>query len=50
MAERKYPMSKVMSGGFEEIPHVQGKELRLCFAGTAMKRYPMCKIRETQVR
>ena len=34
----------------EEIPHIQGKELRLHFAGTAVKRYPMSKVRETQVR
>ena len=34
----------------EEIPLVQGKEQRLRFAGAAMKRYPMPKVRETQVR
>ena len=34
----------------EELPHVQGKEQRLCFAGAAMKRYPTSKVRETQVR
>ena len=50
VAGRKYPMSKVRSRGCEEIPHIQGKELWLHFAGTAVKRYPMCKIRETQVR
>ena len=33
-----------------EIPLVQGKEQRLCFAGTAVKRYPTPKVRETQVR
>ena len=37
-------------GGGEEIPLVQGKEQRLCFAGAAMKRYPMFRVRETQVR
>ena len=37
-------------GGGKEIPLVQGKEQRLCFAGAAMKRYPMPKVRETQVR
>ena len=31
-------------------PLVQGKEQWLCFAGAAMKRYPMSKVRETQVR
>ena len=34
----------------KEIPLIQGKEQRLCFAGAAMKRYPMPKVRETQVR
>ena len=29
---------------------VQGKEQRLRFAGTAMKRYPTTKVREIQVR
>ena len=37
-------------GQREEIPLVQGKEQWLCFAGAAMKRYPMPKVRETQVR
>ena len=37
-------------GQREEIPLIQGKEQWLCFAGAAMKRYPMPKVRETQVR
>ena len=37
-------------GQWEEIPLIQGKEQQLCFAGAAMKRYPMPKVRETQVR
>ena len=41
---------KVRKGGGEEIPLVQGKEQRLHFAGAAVKRYRMPKIRETQVR
>ena len=41
---------KVRKGGGEEIPLVQGKEQRLRFAGAAVKRYPMPKVRETQVR
>ena len=41
---------KVRRGGGEEIPLVQGKEQRLCFAGAAVKRYPTTKVRETQVR
>ena len=36
-AERSYLMFKVRRGSCEEIPLVQGKEQRLCFAGTAMK-------------
>ena len=31
---------KVKRGGGEEIPLIQGKEQRLCFAGAAVKRYP----------
>ena len=41
---------KVRNGGSKEIPLVQGKEQRLCFAGAAVKRYPMPKARETQVK
>ena len=41
---------KVRKGSGEEIPLVQGKEQWLDFAGTAMKRYPTPKVRETQVR
>ena len=43
-------MFKVRRGSHEEIPLVQGKEQWLCFAGAAVKRYPMCKVRETLVR
>ena len=48
-AKRNYSTFKVRRGGREEIPLVQGKEQRLHFAGAAMKRYPMSKVRETQV-
>ena len=41
---------QVRSGGSEEIYLVQGKEQWLRFAGAAVKRYPMPKVRETQVR
>ena len=41
---------EVRKGGGEEIPLIQGKEQQLCFAGAAVKRYPMPKVRETQVR
>ncbi|KAI4548476.1 hypothetical protein MG293_000806 [Ovis ammon polii] len=41
-------MLKVKRGSNEEIPLIQGKEQRLSFAGTAMKRYRMPKVRETQ--
>ena len=48
-ARRSYSMFKVRRGSHEEIPLVQGKEQWLRFAGTAVKRYPMTKVRETQV-
>ena len=44
-AERSYSMFKVRRGDL-----VQGKEQRLCFSGAAVKRYPMSKVRETQVK
>ena len=49
-AERSYSMFKVRRGGHEEIPLVQGKEQQLRFAGAAMKRYPMPKVRKFQIR
>ena len=33
-----------------ELPHVQGEEQQLGFAGAAVKRHPTSKVRETQVR
>ena len=48
-AKRSYSMFKVRRGGGEEIPLVQGKEQRLCFAGAATKRYPTSKVRETHL-
>ena len=41
---------KVRKGGGEEIPLFQSKEQQLHFARAAVKRYPMPKVRETQVR
>ena len=41
---------KVRRGSGEEIPLIQGKEQQLRFAGASMKRHPMSKVRETQVR
>ena len=41
---------KVRKGSGEEIPLIQGKEQWLRFAGVDVKRYPMPKVRETQVR
>ena len=38
-------MLEVRKGGGEEISLVQGKEQWLRFAGTAVKRYPMPKVR-----
>ena len=49
-SERSYSTFKVSRGGSEEIPLIQGKEQRLCFAGAALKKYPTSKVRETQVR
>ena len=49
-AERSYSTFKVTGGGREKIPLIQGKEQQLRFAGAAVKRYPMSKVRETQVR
>ena len=37
-------------GRWEEIPLIQGKEQQLCFAGTALKRYPTPKVRKIQER
>ena len=41
---------KVRKGSSEEIPLIQGKEQQQYFAGAAVKRYPMPKVRETLVR
>ena len=49
-AERSYSTFKVWRVGPEEITLVQGRDQRLCFTGVAVKRYPMSKVRETQVR
>ena len=49
-AERSYSTFKVRRDGGEEIPLVQGKEQRLHFAGASVKRYPMSKVRATQIR
>ena len=37
-------------GRWEEMPLIQGKEQQLCFAGTALKRYPTPKVRKIQER
>ena len=44
-AERSYSTFKVRRGNL-----VYGKEQRLRFAGAAVKRYLISKVRETQVR
>ena len=44
-AERSYSTFKVRRGNL-----VQGKEQWLHFAGAAVKRHPMSKVRETQLR
>ena len=49
-AKRSYSTFKLRKGSSEEISLIQGKKQRLHFAGAAVKRYPMSKVRETQVR
>ena len=49
-AKRSYSKFKVKRGVSEEIPLGQGKGQWMHFAGAAMKRYPMSKVRETQAR
>ena len=44
------PHVEDQEGWWEEIPLIQGKEQRLCFAGTAVERYPTPMVRETEVR
>ena len=56
--ERIYSMFKVRRGRCEEIALIQGEEVPLIqrkeqwlrFAGAPVKRYPISKERETQVR
>ena len=43
-------MPEGRGGSQEELPHIRGKEQWLPFAGAAVKRDPMSKVRETQVR
>ena len=50
MAAKNIINLKVRKGSGEKIPLVQVKGQWLCFAGAAMKRYPMPKVRETQLR
>ena len=48
-AERSYS-SFIRRGSREEISLVQGKEQWLHFAGAAMRKNPVSKVRQTQVR
>ena len=48
--ERSCSTFNVRRGGGEEIPLIQGMEQWLCFARAAVKRYPMSKVIESQVR
>ena len=41
---------KVRKGSGEEIPLIPGKEHWLRFAGASVKRFPMPKVRKTQVK
>ena len=45
-AERSYSTFKVRRAGADEIPLFQGKDQWLRFAGAAVNRYPMTKVRE----
>ena len=45
-AKRSYSILNIRRSGCEDIPLVQGKEQRLHFAGAAVKRYPVSKVRE----
>ena len=47
---RSYSTMKIRNGGGKEIPLVQGKEQWLCLAGAAVKKNPLPKVRETQIR
>ena len=49
-AERSYPGPEGRGGGQEELTRSRGKEQWLRFAGAAVKRDCMSKVRETQVR
>ena len=48
--EELFQTFKVRRGAREEISLDQGKEQWLNFTAAAMKRHPMFKVRETQVR
>ena len=41
---------EVKNSSSKEIPLIQDKEQWLCFAGAAVKRYLIPKVRETQIR
>ena len=49
-AERSYPGPEGRGGDQEELTRSRGKEQWLRFAGAAVKRDCMSKVRETQVR
>ena len=53
VAERRYPMSNVQSGGGEEVPHIQSQEQQLRgdtphprSGEVAVRRYPMSNVRK----
>ena len=49
-AEASHSTFKVRTGGGEDIPLIHGKEQRLRFAVAVVKRYPMSKVSEIQVK
>ena len=48
VVERSYPTSKDRGSDREELPHIQGKEQWLCFAGAAVKRYPTSMVEKSK--
>ena len=46
---KELPHVQIRGSSQEELPYFQGKEQWLCFAGGVAKRYPVSKVRETQI-
>ena len=48
--QEELPPPEDKGGSSEELTVIRGKKQRLHFAGAGVKREPMSKVRETQVR